>query len=205
MKKHLLLLFALILAAGGCASTIEVGKNPLIVSQPAESPKRLPVTIGLVKLQRPLATEQKFDEPFPLHLANAIEAGMLAACRLVDPQASLVAPGADVDILLIPSNPFFEVSQGTYDVEVTLSMDVRVIQKGDKNERGFLVESVGLPGPARPSREVELLGARWGLIGSRIPRSKLERAINQALFDFSVQFAEKTARRTERYVLTRGQ
>lgn len=205
-RYTLLLLFGMLAAlAVGCASPVHVARYPLRISEPPASPPALSVSIGLVRLARPLSFDQPFDERFLALLADGLENGMLQACRLVDPGARLLSADqiGNTDLVLIPANPFLEVGRGTYGPEVTLSMEIRLIQKGQEGEKGILVEVDGHPGPARPHRQVELLKTRYGLIGERIVGSQVERAVNNALFDFSVTFAEKVARRADRFELLR--
>ena len=202
-----LFLTLLILALIGCASPVHVARFPLQISEPPAQTAVQPVSIALVQLKRPLSVGQRFDEKFLRDFANGLENGLLQACRLVDPGARLVVAeqAGQADLLLIPTNPYLDVGRGTYNIEVTLSMERRLIQKGQAQERGILVEAFGQPGAARPNRQIQVLSSTYGLIGARVPGSPLERAINHALFEFSITFAQKLAKHADRYAQVRSQ
>lgn len=202
MKKNVLILIPiLLLALLGCKPVLYMTDQPLVVSKQPDAPVRLPVTVGLVKLKRPLKLSTVFYESFPAELAATLENGMLTACRIVDPGARLYdsPKDADVDILLVPTNPYFEVGHSTYDVQVVISLELMVHQKGDSTTRGILVEVTGDPEGRRPLEEVELFGIKYGLIGGIAPGSKLERALNYGLFNFSVEFLRKLTFRAHKY------
>ena len=203
MKKNLLvssLLF--VIFAAGCVSNMLIPIHPLLVSEtPSVSPDGS-ISIGLVKLQRPLDLGEKYGDVFSAHLAQALDNGMLAACKLVSSNVQVferMTQNHDVDILLIPTNPFFEIGKRALGIKATLSMDVRVINKGEAKERGFLAEVSGYPNKARPKRQVKINNIKYGLIGSKVDGGSAEKAINSALFSFSIEFAQKVSKLVSQY------
>jgi hypothetical protein len=184
-----------------------VPRVPMVVSEPPATQVSAQPSIGIVLLPRPLVSESLYDERALGALADALDVGMVDACRLVSANVRVFdaePKNADVDILLIPTNPFFQIGKGGYGTQVTLSMDVRIFFAGQKKERGMLVEAVTGPGADRPKRQVKIADKTYGLIGAKVTGSAIERAINKALFTFSVQFAQKLDSRAKRFVKDRA-
>jgi hypothetical protein len=187
--------------AVGCASSVHVAKTPLQVSHFPDQPLTSPVSIGVVRLPRPIQVGHGFGSHFEEQLAESMENGMLTACRLINPMARFLEtsePG-QVDWMLVPSNPFFETGKSGYSVKVTVSVDVEVIRRGCEKPIGMLVEATGTPGGPRPAGEAEILGRRFGLIGWKNTGTPIERALNHSLFEFSLHFAEKLESRIRSY------
>ncbi len=201
-KLFIYISLSLLLLFPSCASRIIIPQTPLIISEP---PSRNPggsVSVGLVKLKRPLELGEKYGLSFSNQLAGAIDNGMALGCELSTSRVEIYKTqpnNPDVDILLVPENPFFEIGKGALSVEATISMDVKVIIKGQNKERGFLVEATGEPGQARPKRKVKISNLDYGLIGSKVLGNPAERAINDALFSFSIEFAQKISKLVESY------
>ena len=186
----------------GCAKGTFVPTHPIHVSTRTSESPEVGVRIGIAKIN--LANESKKGDrsEFISDLVVALENGMLEACRLIDPMANFATPenAGNFDMFLQPDNPYFEVEKTTYGFSVLLSMEVRLAQKGQDRERGILIDAKGNPIGHRPHAMLTLFGNKFGMIGIRIPGSPLERAINDALFNFSMKFAQKLEKRVERYL-----
>lgn len=201
MKKLILILFTILIMPWGCASLMMLPSQPIIVSQPPEVLPEGKLSIGLVRLERPLNFGKNYNETFLRDLADSLDTGMQSACKLITPDVSVfqaVPDSPDVDVLLIPTNVYFEMGKSKYSVEVTISMDVIMKIKGRTGKKGILIEAVGRPGGPRPKRQINIGGATWGLIGSKIKGDSHERAINYGLFNFSIKFAEKVESRVSK-------
>ena len=82
MRRAESLVISLILILSGCASPFPIASMPLVVSRPPLDARPLPVKIALVRLDRPLKLDKPYDVRFLSALADSLEAGMLAACRI---------------------------------------------------------------------------------------------------------------------------
>lgn len=186
----------------GCIKSTFIPTHPIHLGTQSATAVNTGVRIGLAKIQTADNSKNEDRRIFMQDIGIALENGMLEACRLIDPKARFADPkdAGEFDLFLIPDNPYYEVEKNTYGFSVMISMEVILTQKGQNRKRGILIDVQGHPLTSRPHRMIKIFNTDYGLVGVRVPGNPMERAINNALFNFSIKFAKNLEKRVKRFL-----
>ena len=205
MRKLLLILLAVSAVLIGCRAAIQYPAHPLRI---AELPEKLPennLSIGIFAVSGEIQAKNNLDRDMLKPIVKGMQQGMIEACRLFTSNVTVLGPGqtGDFDILLIPTNPYIDISESALGTKTTLSVDVNVQIRGNDRERGFLVEAEGYPGPLRPASQLTVLGITYGLTAERIGNTRFERSLNATVFQFSLEFAKRLEKQVQKALIYR--
>jgi len=210
MKIHFRMIILVFAALGfasitGCAKSYVIADQPFLVAEaPADLPK-MPLRVAIVRTPAMKRVAVGFDEDgeYGSRLAAAMLNGMQTAATLSIRQVDLVeqTPTGGYDIICLPANPYFDVRRSRRNmVEVTLTLEVTIVETATGKQKGMLLEAEGVPGK-RPAIPIQIQTRRGvertqaGVTGALIYSSRLDQAVNNALFYLSLDFGEKLQKR----------